>query len=56
MESIISIENLKAEIGDNIPSEYLPVKTNYNECNWDIVAGYFIGFAYSLELKKYSKQ
>lgn len=56
MESIISIENLKADIGDNIPSEYLPVKTNYNECNWDIVAGYFIGFAYGLELKKYSVQ
>jgi DNA phosphorothioation-dependent restriction protein DptG len=56
MESIISIENLNAEIGDNIPSEYLPVKTNYNECNWDVVAGYFIGFAYGLELKKYSKQ
>lgn len=56
MESIISIESLNAEIGDNIPSEYLPVKTNYNECNWDIVAGYFIGFAYGLELKKYSSQ
>jgi DNA phosphorothioation-dependent restriction protein DptG len=55
MESIINIDNLSAEIGDNIPSEYLPVKTNYNECNWDIVSGYFIGFAYNLELEKYSK-
>ncbi|MGF1720332.1 DNA phosphorothioation-dependent restriction protein DptG [Vibrio kyushuensis] len=56
MNSIINISNLKKEIGDNIPSEYLPVKTNYNECNWDMVAGYFISFAYGLELKNYSKQ
>lgn len=56
MESIINIKNLEAEIGDNLPSEYLPVKTNYNECYWDIVSGYFIGFAYNLELKKYSKE
>lgn len=56
MESIINIESLKSDIGDNLPSDYLPVKTNYNECNWDIVSGYFIGFAYGLELTKYSKE
>lgn len=56
MDSIINIDNLKAEIGDNIPSEYLPVKTNYNECNWDIVSGYFIAFSFNLELTKYSKE
>ncbi len=56
MESIINIDNLEAEIGDNSPSEYLPVKTNYNECYWDIVSGYFIGFAYNLELTKYTKE
>jgi DNA phosphorothioation-dependent restriction protein DptG len=56
MDQIINIENLDSEIGDNNPSEYLPVKTNYNECNWDIVCGYFIGFAYRLELNKYSKE
>jgi DNA phosphorothioation-dependent restriction protein DptG len=56
MDSIINIDNLNAEIGDNIPSEYLPVKTNYNECNWDIVAGYFIAFAFNLELTKYPKE
>ena len=56
MKSIINIKNLEREIGDNIPSEYLPVKTNYNECDWNVVAGYFISFAYQLELNKYSKQ
>lgn len=56
MASIINIENLKAEIGNNLPSEYLPVKTNYNECDWDIVSGYFIGYAYNLELTRYSKE
>lgn len=56
MDSIINIDNLKAGIGDNIPSDYLPVKTNYNECNWDIVSGYFIAFSFNLELSKYSKE
>lgn len=56
MELIINIDNFRADIGDNLPSDYLPVKTNYNECDWDMVSGYFIGFAYKLELSKYSKE
>jgi DNA phosphorothioation-dependent restriction protein DptG len=56
MDSIINTENLSGDIGDNLTSDYLPVKTNYNECSWEIVSGYFIGYAYKVELKKYSKQ
>lgn len=56
MDSIISIKKLNAKVADNLPSDYLPVKTNYNECNWDIVAGHFISFAYGLELQQYSKK
>ncbi|MCW8107124.1 DNA phosphorothioation-dependent restriction protein DptG [Alteromonas ponticola] len=53
----INLENLQAEISDtNAPSDYLPVKTNYNECNWNIVAGYFLSFACGVELNKYSKE
>ncbi|MFT4926384.1 MAG: DNA phosphorothioation-dependent restriction protein DptG [Phenylobacterium sp.] len=44
----------KIKIGDNQPSVYLPVKTNYNECDWGIVAGYFIGSATGKELNKYA--
>ena len=55
MDNIIDLKALAAEIGDNIPSEYLPVKTNYNECDWDVVAGYFVSFALNKELKKYTK-
>ena len=56
MTPILNLENLQAEISDNnAPSDYLPVKTNYNDCNWNIVAGYFLSFACGIGLDNYSK-
>jgi DNA phosphorothioation-dependent restriction protein DptG len=55
MMSIINLEALANEISNSNPtSTYMPVRTNYNSCDWDAVSGLFIGSALGLELKNYN--
>lgn len=52
---IINLETLAADVENKNPSSsYMPVRTNYNECDWHSVSGLFVSSALGLEIKNYS--
>ena len=51
---IINLDVLAAEVENKNPtSSYMPVRTNYNECDWQAVSGLFMSSALGVQLKNY---
>ncbi|SFG68781.1 DNA phosphorothioation-dependent restriction protein DptG [Neptunomonas qingdaonensis] len=54
---IINLDVLTANVeSKNLSSSYMPVRTNYNECDWNAVSGLFVSSALGIEIKKYSAE
>jgi len=52
--NIINLEALGTSIDSkNASSSYMPVRTNYNDCDWNSVSALFVSYALGLELKSY---
>ncbi len=54
---IINLDALAADVENKNPSSsYMPVRTNYNDCDWNAISGLFVSSALGLEIKKYSAE
>lgn len=54
IDETVDFDTLNKNDFDNQPSPFWPLKTNYNECDWKIAAGYFISDLYKVDAENQS--